>query len=177
MSSLTQEQAMSNALNEMLDAMHVNNHALAAISDDYQKQYTLGRQFWLQQRKPRLDAWAHAFGALNGWRGTREFALCKLCSARCHRYCGGLFLGHGVYYRDARPRAKVASVNQPYVSRQEFSGSKLAATYAARGLRCHVPPNPFASVWYPGYTAFIVITKPDVEVRWLPEQLAFGVAA
>ena len=172
--AMTQEQAMSNALNELLDAMHVHTHALVAVGDDYQKQSAIGRQFWLQQRRPQLDALAHAFGALNGWRVTREFALCKLCSARCHRYCGGLITDHALFYRDARARRNVAIVNQPYLSRQELAGSKLAATLATRGLRCQLPPNPFASFWYPGYTAFIVITRADVTMRWLPEQLTFG---
>ena len=168
---------MSNALDEMLNAMHVHNHTLAAMSDDYQKQHTIGRQFWLQQRKPQLDTLAHAFGALNGWRVTHEFALCRLCSARCHRNCGGLIVDHPLFYRDVRTRANVAIVNQPYVSRQEFSASKMTAAWATRGLRCHVPPNAFASFWFPGWTAFIVITRPDVEVHWLPEQLTFEDAA
>ena len=31
---------------------------------------------------------------------------------------------------------------------------------------------PYASIWYPGWTLFIVMTLPDVEVRWLPEQVS-----
>lgn len=168
---------MTNALDEILDAMRVHHHALAAMSGDYQKQNAIGQQFWRQQRKPQLDACARAFGALNGWQLTREFALCKLCSARCRRNCGGLIVDHGLFYRDARTRRNVAIVNQPYLSRQEFSADKMTAAWPARGLCCHVPPNPFASFWFPGWTAFIVITRPDVTVRWLPEQLTFGKAA
>jgi hypothetical protein len=39
------------------------------------------------------------------------------------------------------------------------------------GLRWHVPPMQRASFWYPGSTLFIVMTLPDVVVRWLPEQV------
>jgi hypothetical protein len=33
-----------------------------------------------------------------------------------------------------------------------------------------MPPDPWASFWYPGWTTFVVITSPDVEVKFLPEQ-------
>src|SRR5262249_24853729 len=165
---------MINALDEILAAMHVHNRALAAMSGDHQKQNALGREFWLQQRQPQLNACAAAFGEVNGWALTREFALCRLCSSRCHRHCGGWIVDHALFYRDACTRRNVAIVNQPYLSRQEAAADLSAATWAARGLRCHVPPNAFASFWYPGWTAFIVITRPEVTVRWLPEQLTFG---
>ena len=70
---------------------------------------------------------------------------------------------HGLYYRDARTRAKAAIVMQPY----NADLRRLAATFTALGLRCHAPPNARAS------TVFIVVTAPQVTVRWLPEQIAF----
>ena len=76
---------------------------------------------------------------------------------------------HGLYYRDARTRAKAAIVMQPY----DADLRRLTAAFAALGLRCQVPPNARASFWYPGWTLFAVVTKADVVVRWLPEQLTF----
>lgn len=41
---------------------------------------------------------------------------------------------------------------------------------ARRGFELHVPPDPLASIHYPGATLFVVVTLPGVVVRWLPEQ-------
>jgi hypothetical protein len=84
-----------------------------------------------------------------------------------------------LYYRDAHTRRNVAAVGQPYVSpvgrRHPHDWLvKLKASYAAQGLCCHTPPNAFASIHFPGWTAFLVITKPDVTVQWLPEQLTWS---
>src|SRR5262249_42192597 len=88
---------------------------------------------------------------------------------------------HALYYRDAT-RRNVALVAQPYVTTPtagHCTGNgdwlgKIKAKYAARGLCCHAPPQVCASFWFPGCTAFLVITKPDVTVRWLPEQIAWS---
>ena len=37
-------------------------------------------------------------------------------------------------------------------------------------LALHLPPDPLASIHYPGETLFIVITKAGVAVKWLPDQ-------
>ena len=38
------------------------------------------------------------------------------------------------------------------------------------GLAVHLPPDPLASIHYPGWTYFVVITKAGVTVKWLPDQ-------
>ena len=50
----------------------------------------------------------------------------------------------------------------------------LRAHVEARGLVLQHPPNPFASFHYPGHTVFAAITRPEREVRWLDEQLAYA---
>jgi hypothetical protein len=39
-----------------------------------------------------------------------------------------------------------------------------------RGLALHIPPDPLASLHYPGWTLFVLVTRPGVKVRFLPEQ-------
>ena len=61
----------------------------------------------------------------------------------------------------------VAILTQPY----DHVDLDAVRTWAVgRGLEAHVPPDPLASIHYPGGTLFLVITKPGVEVRWLPDQ-------
>jgi hypothetical protein len=63
----------------------------------------------------------------------------------------------------------VAAVGQPYPP--AAGDLDLWRTHLAdRGLVLHVPPDPLASIHYPGGTIFVVVTKPGVEVRFLPEQ-------
>lgn len=68
-----------------------------------------------------------------------------------------------------RNRKPAAIVTEPY-----GGAGNPRAYIEPLGLKVHQPPNPYASFWYPGWTLFFVITKPDFgEVRWLPEQLAY----
>lgn len=39
------------------------------------------------------------------------------------------------------------------------------------GVALHRPPHLTASIHFPGETAFLVFTGPDVVVKWLPEQI------
>jgi hypothetical protein len=62
----------------------------------------------------------------------------------------------------------VAIVGQPY----EFNSfiAEELAELVGRGFKVTMPPQPFASVWYPAATIFLVVTLPETKVRWLPEQ-------
>jgi len=166
---------MSNALSEIVNATRAHHDARAAAPDEFARQRATN-QFWREQNQ-RQRALAVAFGALNGWRLTTcSFTPCQLGS--CRR-CIYAWMDHPLYYRDARTRRNVALVGQPYVSpagRRDPHDwlAKLKASYAADGLRCHVPPNAFASFHYPGWTAFLVVTKPETQVQWLPEQIAWS---
>jgi hypothetical protein len=155
-----------NALDEILGAMHHLQLSRSA-APDHAAQLRICRQFQSEQNA-RQAALARAFGHRNGWRLTTRFSPYDLSGRR--RECEWHF-DHALYYRDARTRAKAALVMQPYDD--NFSARGLDATFARLGLRWHVPPNAHASFHYPGWTLFIVVTKPEVEVRWLPEQIAF----
>jgi hypothetical protein len=163
---------MSNALAEILDAIHAHHRARAAAPDEFARQRATN-QFWREQNQ-RQRALAVAFGELNGWRlTTREFHSCDL--GTCRRNWQGC-AEHALYYRDVT-RRNVALVTQPYITPTAENGDwlgKLKASYAARGLCCHAPPQVCASFWFPGATAFLVITKPDAMVQWLPEQLTWS---
>jgi hypothetical protein len=161
---------MANLLAEILAAMRAHHDARAAAPDERTRQ-RVTNQFWREQNQ-RQRALAVAFGELNNWRlTTREFHSCDL--GTCRRNWLGC-TERALYYRDAT-RRNVALVVQPYIA-EHCTGdwlSKLKANYAARGLCCHAPPQVCASFWYPGWTAFLVITKPGAMVQWLPEQLAW----
>ena len=42
------------------------------------------------------------------------------------------------------------------------------------GYICNIPPDPYASIWLPGSTLFLVWTREPVTVKWLPEQTEGG---
>jgi hypothetical protein len=67
-----------------------------------------------------------------------------------------------------RPWKMTALVCQPYGHIKIAEADAVAARW---GLACHVPPNPLASIYYPGQCLFLVFTKPGTSVR-LPEQNA-----
>jgi hypothetical protein len=74
-----------------------------------------------------------------------------------------------LYFKEGRKNAAIAT--QPY----SFESTVEECTEAAREyaealeLALHVPRNPFASIWYPGSTLFLVLTELD-HINWLPEQ-------
>lgn len=70
-----------------------------------------------------------------------------------------------------RGRVPIAVLTQPY-NTPDVDRLKLYA--AANGLAVHMPPNPFASFWFPGWTYCVLLTAPDFgPVTWLEEQLEF----
>ena len=69
----------------------------------------------------------------------------------------------------SRGRRYVAVVGQPYLSAVDIAEAR--ARLADRGLVLHLAPDPLASFHYPGWTLFVVVTRPGVTgVRFLPEQ-------
>jgi hypothetical protein len=162
---------MSNPLTEILAAARAHHDARAAAPDERARQ-RITNQFWREQNQ-RQQALAIEFGQVNRWRlTTRPFGANDIGTCR-YNWRGAA--EHALYYRDAT-RRNVALVAQPYVTAEHCTKDwlvKLKANYAARGLCCHAPPQVFASFWVPGCTAFLVITKPDITVQWLPEQLAW----
>jgi len=160
---------MSNILSAILAAMRAHDDARAAAPDERTRR-RITNDFWRAQDQ-RQQQLAKTFGLLNGWRLTqREFLADDL--GTCRRHWEGL-PAHPIFYRDPRTRRNIALVAQPYIRDGCYRHpqdwlARLKASYAAQGLRLSVPPNAFASFWYPGWTAFLVVTKRDGEVRWLP---------
>jgi hypothetical protein len=134
---------------------------------------------------------AQEFAALNGWRWTAHPFLARtLARGGTHegRRDGGggwgtfgvrdetidgwmhhVLFDHPLFFREiARPYRTAAIVGQPYDT------EPAAAIVHAAGFRriCHVPPNYLASWWYPGWTRFFCLTRPEVaRVQFLSEQL------
>jgi hypothetical protein len=133
----------------------------------------------MEQMMAKLaDARAHqaakdAFAEVNGWRPS-EVASYGLSLLGRDRMFGRIradnhdcdLLDHCIWFREGR--RYVAVVGQPYLSAVDIAEAR--ARLAERDLVLHVPPDPLASFHYPGWTLFVVVTKPGVEVRFLPEQ-------
>jgi hypothetical protein len=111
-------------------------------------------------------------------RTTSEFGLCGLAQ--------GVNIGrrwnpadhqwpardHHTFFKQCWGRQTAAIVTEPYLGSDI---ADLVVVVRAHGLVLHTPPNPLASLWYPGWTVFCVITRRDFpDVRWLPEQAEFG---
>jgi hypothetical protein len=122
----------------------------------------------------RVEAY-RAFGALNGWQTMPDYYFQPEYLGRSGRgaYSQPRWADHAVYYKAPRRDGKrglmnVAIVGQPY-GFNSFIAEELAEL-VGRGLKVTVPPHPFASIWYPRATIFLVVTLPETKVWWLPEQ-------
>jgi hypothetical protein len=62
----------------------------------------------------------------------------------------------------------IALIQEPYGTIEQHR-DELDLVAEKFGLCWHVPPMPFASIHDPGIALFIVLTLPDVQVKWLPE--------
>jgi hypothetical protein len=161
-------------LEQVLTAMREHQYTRNAADDRRSKQ-RIDSEFRQEQYERQLVL-AKLFGKLNGWRLTKtSFELDDFDRfQRRHRrplFRTYHFLDHPLYYRDSSCSCFAAIVAQPYGKLDEFRETldDLAACY---NLSWHVPPAaPNASIWYPGWTLFIVITRPDHNICWLPEQL------
>jgi hypothetical protein len=134
--------------------------------------------------KARIDeaktAAVEAFAKLNGWRhAPAGFTIHRLGGQR--QYWDGQidnhWLDHPLYFKAGRACAAV--VGQPYTAGVYYAapGSVTARCQALgglvdKGLRWRMPPNRYASIYYPGRTLFTVATPaPDATpIIWLPEQ-------
>jgi hypothetical protein len=114
-----------------------------------------------------------AFAKLNGWRPSEvaSYGLSLLgrgsmsWRVRAANHDCDL-LDHCVWFREGR--RYVAAVGQPYLSAVDIADER--ARLEGRGLVLRLPSDPFAPFHYPGWTLFVVVTRPGVEVQWLPEQ-------
>jgi hypothetical protein len=118
-----------------------------------------------------------AFARLNGWVVVQSSSRWEHLIPRERRgqdktpWGWGHFVGgvsnHDFACREPEsPNRITAVVCQPYNDHVAEAG----AAAERLGLAIHVPPDPRASIHYPGRTQFIVFTRPGVTVRWLPEQ-------
>jgi hypothetical protein len=122
---------------------------------------------------------AAQFGTLNGWKLAKKQAHRpedigrRSAINRSWRLLD--WMDHPISYRaDGR---YVALVGQPYGDSNggiAHFAEDIDRCTAKLNLRWHIPPDPLASIWYPGSTLFIVITTPDIQPVWLPEQIALG---
>jgi hypothetical protein len=118
-----------------------------------------------------------AFALLNGWKrtkrpGSNDLDLLGKGLAASHRDMWPAadldreLMDHGHWF--SAGRRFVAALGQPYFALDEIEETR--ADLAERGLALHVPPDPRASIHYPGATLFLVVTRPETPVTWLPEQ-------
>ena len=132
-----------------------------------------------QRRDEKVPTWARAakanaaraaagaaikaFAKLNGWgRAPDFFDLDKLGRGMPTRNNQSednnrdrTILDHPIWFR--RDRRFVAAVGQPYPPAYPLTAGDLdkwRSHLAGRGLVLHVPPDPFASIHYPGGTPF-----------------------
>src|SRR5262249_50378555 len=133
------------------------------------------------------DEVAAMFGDLNGWYLSNEafvpfdisddsFKLDDMTKLNAYnlRHISYRWMDHAICFKAHRPEWEIARciaiVGQPYgnIDRHRRELDEVAKRY---GLRWHVAPNPTASIYLPGQALFIVLTLPDGEVVWLPEQM------
>lgn len=134
-----------------------------------------------------------AFGDLNGWNRTNPSHYgFNLWTSRPEkgeltRAYGGMgskaftpwSFGNSVgdvfdHTRTFRLRRRaVAVITQPY---DHYDLADLPKWWGKLGgkddveLKWHIPPNSKASCYFPGRCYFLVLTRPDMTVQWLPEQ-------
>jgi hypothetical protein len=157
---------------------HDPDHGLAAIRHLLHEQTAKGLSAPIRDRE-RLTrqlselrlAVAEQFADLNGWQLYQPGVSFRPqdIGQRCGQsFTGGHGIDHALYFRGSGVCAAIAS--QPYDD-VEDQAEKLAERYS---LTLHVPPHPKASIWFPGWTRFLVLTTGGHRVRWLPEQQLFG---
>jgi hypothetical protein len=121
------------------------------------------------------DVLIDAFAKVNGWKRTFYYSCYPEDLGRAkppsHRWTINVhdrrLFDHSLWFKAGR--RYVAAIGQPYP--EAIHGiEEERARLLTRGFVLHVPPDPRASIHYPGATVFLVVTLPGVEVRWLPEQ-------
>jgi hypothetical protein len=165
-------------INEIRRLLHEQHEAIQGL--DRAQQYAVAASYNRQIDKLQDQA-RKAFARLNGWivAGTRSGAVRlipkekRVSDKMPHEMFGWGFYLQNISDHDfvckvpGRGGEIMAVICQPYDN--NITAAKKAAEHY--GLAVHVPPNPFASFHFPGWTQFIVFTKPGLEVRWLAEQM------
>ena len=77
-------------------------------------------------------------------------------------------LDHRLYFKCGDRYAAIATQTYDYTKDAE---DKLAAIAVECGLALHVAPSPYASIYFPEMTRLFVLTPPDHQMVWLPEQI------
>jgi len=113
------------------------------------------------------------FAAINGVKPGSEFDLEALRRgspmALSHHTIDWPGCDHPSFLKRGRRAAMM--VSEPYDS---YMVEKTRVEATRLGLVVHQPPNTRASLYWPGWTYFVVLTRPDFgEVKWLPEQVKF----
>jgi hypothetical protein len=124
---------------------------------------------------------AEMFGDLNSWCLCSDwFTPDAIGSVHAHwdshdAYLYRCWMDHPLFYTGWQPGWTsprcIAIVGQPYGDLDMYR-YPLDAAAKKFGLRWHVPPNPRAGIWSPSRTHFIVMTLPNIDVVWLPEQMS-----
>ena len=118
------------------------------------------------------------FAELNGWVQTTRTARFRVINIYNDGYetpAGARLFDHPLFFKEKeKPYYPAAMVGQPYMNAQDTQNlMKVRGRIGnkdATELVWHVPPLPLASIWSPGQCAFIVLTRPGIEVKWLPGQ-------
>jgi hypothetical protein len=115
------------------------------------------------------------FGEINGWRTDPDYYFAPEYLGRSGRgdYNQPKWADHVIYYKapksgGSRGLVNAAIVGQPYQMDGFVAGG--LSELVASGFKVSLPINPYASIWYPGATLFVIVTVRCAEVRLLPEQ-------
>ena len=168
-----------NAIAALLAEQHKIPRLTVGMTDRERGRINILRKVLHRQMEGLQQQAAKEFATLNGWRHSeRLFSIKTLSRGGIHAAPGEIprelyppqLLDHPVYFREVRqPYRPAAVVGQPCDTNVD-NGTELAHSL---GLDLHAPPNPVASWWYPGWARFFCLTRPGVEVRFLPDQLTF----
>jgi hypothetical protein len=127
---------------------------------------------WKQLRCAQRTA-LEAFAELNGWRAAKTaFSPEQLVKGAPGSRVGWTYdsslFDHGEYLRAVeKPYRPVAIVAHLYGDNRD----QTRAGALALRLIAHFPPFAKASWYYPGRCVVVCYTRPDTEVKWLPEQI------
>jgi len=135
-----------------------------------------GRRFWDAVGEAKTTAW-ETFAKANGWRFASWAWRSPNWLGRGSNYSSpgryrdpderiGSLFDHFKAFSASRRIA--ALVGQPYMKAEDIPTRR--ALLAERGFVLHAPPDPFASIHYPGACLFLVVTLPGTVVSWLPDQ-------
>jgi hypothetical protein len=118
---------------------------------------------------------AHLFAQTNDWRWHPSFSFPPeyLGKYGDEYWSRPSWCDHALFFRGQiegkRGWPNIAIAGQPYQWSEDVCTE--LADLERRGFVVHTPPGgDRASIHFPGKTLFIVVTRPGVIVKWLPEQ-------